>query len=89
MTAHLSAVTAVSGMLVMAYFVVSMFFLRFWRDTRDRLFILFALAFALLSVQRLVLTFTVTGTVGSTWLYFLRLFAFILIVFAIIDKNRR
>jgi hypothetical protein len=83
------AIAAVSGMLVMGYGIISTYFLRFWRDTRDRLFLLFALAFVLLAVQRLALIFTPAGSAGSTWLYLLRLFAFLLIVYAIIDKNRR
>ncbi len=79
----------ISGMLMMAYAIVSVFFLRFWRDTKDRLFLLFAVAFVLLSVQRLGLSFMVTGTVNETWWYLLRVTAFLLILFAIVDKNRR
>ncbi|HEX8155496.1 MAG TPA: DUF5985 family protein, partial [Thermoanaerobaculia bacterium] len=47
----------VSGALTMGYAVVCLFFLRYWRDTRDRLFAWFAMAFALLAVQRLLLVF--------------------------------
>jgi amino acid transporter len=79
----------VSGAMVMGYLVAGLFFLRFWRDTRDRLFAIFAAAFALLAVQRLVLTLAVhDGDPGSAWIYAIRLVAFLLIIFAIIDKNR-
>ena len=84
-----TASAVVSGMLVMGYAVITIYFLRFWRDTRDRLFLLFALAFVLLALQRLGLTFLDIHTANATWLYVLRLSAFLLIIVAIIDKNRR
>ncbi|HEX6746994.1 MAG TPA: DUF5985 family protein [Longimicrobium sp.] len=79
----------VSGAMVMAYLVAGLFFLRFWRDTRDRLFAIFAAAFWLLAVQRAVLTLLAhPGQEGAIWIYALRLLAFVLILFAVIDKNR-
>ncbi len=75
------------GGLVMGCFVGGLFFLRFWRKTRDRLFAIFALAFWLLGVNWLALAFTEQDEV-KTWYYALRLLAFVLILFAIIDKNR-
>jgi hypothetical protein len=81
--------TLVSGAMVMGYLVAGLFFLRFWRDTRDRLFAIFAGAFWLLAVQRGVLTVVVhQGDEGSVGIYGLRLVAFLLILYAIIDKNR-
>jgi amino acid transporter len=80
----------VSGAMVMGYLVAGLFFLRFWRDTRDRLFAIFAGAFWLLALQRALLTVSARadGGEGSVWLYGLRLLAFLLILAAIIDKNR-
>ena len=79
----------VSGAMVMAYLVAGLFFLRFWRDTRDRLFAIFATAFWLLAVQRAVLTLLAhQGQEGAVWIYALRVLAFLLILFAVIDKNR-
>jgi hypothetical protein len=71
----------------MGCFVAGLFFLRFWRKTRDRLFAIFAAAFWLLGANWLALAFTEVDEV-KTWLYAVRLLAFILILFAIIDKNR-
>jgi len=83
------AVTAmVSGALVMGYAVAALFFLRFWRETRDRLFGIFAAAFALLSVQRLALALSTDPNGDQLLLYGMRLLAFVLILAAIIDKNR-
>jgi hypothetical protein len=77
-----------SGALTMGYFVAGLYFLRFWRDTRDRLFGIFAAAFWLLAVQRAALALTVDPTGEQVLLYSVRLLAFVLILAAIIDKNR-
>ena len=79
----------VSGMLVAGYLVAALFFLRFWTQSRDRLFALFAAAFGLLAVQRIALSITGAPMEDQTIFYLLRLLAFGVIVFAIIDKNRR
>lgn len=78
----------ISGAMVMAYVVVAAFFFKFWRSTRDRLFMIFGLAFFLLSVQRVALGLTTETIEDTTPLYVVRLIAFILILIAIIDKNR-
>lgn len=78
----------VSGMLIMGYLVAGLFFLRFWRETRDRLFGIFAGAFCLLGLQRLLLAVMETSPEGTIGLYAVRLLAFVLILAAIVDKNR-
>jgi hypothetical protein len=78
----------ISGATIMGYGVCALFFLRFWRSTRDRLFLVFSLAFALLALQRLALTLIEPLQEWSTSLYMVRLLAFLLILAAIIDKNR-
>ena len=77
-----------SGAITMGYLVVGLFFLRFRRETRDRLFLIFAIAFWILGVQRVALVLTRHMAETGTGLYLLRLFAFLLILGAIIDKNR-
>ena len=77
----------IAGAITMGCLVVGLFFLRFWRKTRDRLFAIFALAFSLLGTNWLFLAFTGQDEV-NTWYYTVRLLAFVLILFAIIDKNR-
>ena len=78
----------VSGAIAMGYAVAGLFFLRFWRETRDRLFLIFTGAFWVLGLQRLALVFTRDMTEDNTGLYLIRLFAFLLILGAIVDKNR-
>ena len=76
------------GAITMASSVVSVFFLRFWRDTGDRLFAMFAVSFLLLGVTRLGLAMSANlSEAGTSW-YWMRLAAFLLILLAIIDKNR-
>jgi hypothetical protein len=75
----------ISGALTMGYALAAVFFLRFWRDTRDSLFAYFAAAFLLLAVGRLALSIVEPHEV----LYLLRLAAFVLIIVAIAMKNRR
>ena len=76
----------ISGALSTAYVVAGLFFLKFWSASRDRLFGLFAAAFFLLAVQRLMLPFIDPSQ--ATFLYVVRLVAFVLIIVAIVDKNR-
>ena len=79
----------ISGAVLMGYLVAGLFFLRFWRDTRDRLFLIFAIAFGLLGLQRVALGLTWNLLESQTGLYVVRLFAFLLILGAIVDKNRK
>ena len=76
------------GALVMGCFIAGLFFLRFWRKTHDRLFAIFALAFWLLGVNWLALSFTDPQAEFRPALYLIRLLAFVLILFAILEKNR-
>ncbi len=78
----------VAGALTMGYCVAGLFFFRFWRRTADRLFALFAASFAILAIQRIALALTVDIRANSPWLYSLRLVAFLLILAAILEKNR-
>src|SRR3569832_232333 len=50
MTSNLSAV--LSGAVAMASFATTLFFLKFWRQTSDSFFLLFALAFAIDTLSR-------------------------------------
>lgn len=76
------------GLLAASYAVAALFFLRFWRETKDRLFLYFSAAFALLMVQRALLTVMTDMTEHTAWVYSVRLLAYVLILIAIFDKNR-
>ena len=77
-----------SGAVTMGFVIAGLFFLRFWKRTRDSLFIAFALAFWLLGLTQSLLTFTNIPVEERSWLYLLRLAAFSLILISIWLKNR-
>ena len=81
-------VQIMEGAIVMGFAAAGLFFLRFWRETRDRLFLIFSLAFWILGIQRLALALSPSTGEDRTWLYLLRLLGFVLILAAIVDKNR-
>lgn len=77
----------VTGAIVAAALVVSLFFLRFWRQTRDPFFLYFALAFLLQGLGRAAPVFGQDAS-HDALLYVSRLVAYLLIVIAIWTKNR-
>lgn len=80
------------GMIAMGCAVAALYFLRFWRSTGDRLFLIFALAFFLMACIRVGLgcapELGLKADEHSIYLYGLRFVAYVLILAAIIDKNR-
>ena len=76
------------GWLAFGFLVSGVFFLRFWRRTRDELFLAFALAFALLGLGQGLLALANIPTEQRASIYLFRLVAFALILFAIMRKNR-
>jgi uncharacterized membrane protein HdeD (DUF308 family) len=77
-----------SGVIFAGSLTAALFFLRFWRQTGDRLFALFSLSFAVMAVSRLLLTAVDETNEARPWVYLLRLAAFGLIIGAVVDKNR-
>ncbi len=77
-----------SGVVAMGYAVAALFFLRFWRSTHDRLFGLFAASFGILALHRVALLVIDSTSEHQPMVYTARLVAYLLIVFAILDKNR-
>ena len=76
------------GAVAMASFVATLFFLRFWSETRDPLFLFFATAFALDSITRVALAVGHPGDELEPFYYLARLVTFGLIIAGIIYKNR-
>ena len=79
----------IMGAIAMASCISSLFFLRFWRATGDRLFAIFAVSFGLLGVSRFGLAMSYDPSEVNTSWYWVRLAAFLLILIAIVDKNHR
>lgn len=82
----------VDGFLLGVIFAMSitaaLFFLRFWKKTRDLLFLAFAAAFLIEGVNRVSFLFLEFPNEGNPRIYLVRLLAFMLIVAAIASKNR-
>ncbi|HET7548950.1 MAG TPA: DUF5985 family protein [Usitatibacter sp.] len=76
------------GAIALGSIAVSLFFFRFWKSTRDRFFLLFALSFLIEGVNRIVLYESVGLSEDAPIYYLIRLVAYGLILAAIIDKNR-
>ena len=79
----------VSGLITMGFIVSGVFFLRYWTRTRDALFAAFAAAFWMLAANQALLVIARDTLEERSWLYLLRLAAFVLILAAVVAKNRR
>lgn len=75
-----------AGAIMLASIVIAMQFWQCRNRTRDRLFGFFAVAFLLLGLERVSIEFLPDNP--RSMLYVFRLLAFVLIVYAILDKNR-
>lgn len=76
------------GVIVATSLIAALFFLRFWRETRDPLFLAFAAAFFVEGINRVAILFVAKPNEGSPTIYVIRLAAFLLILAAIAWKNR-
>jgi uncharacterized membrane protein HdeD (DUF308 family) len=77
-----------TGAVAMASFIATLFFLRFWRQTRDSFFLLFAVAFAIDAASRFSLALSHVTDETEPWYFVPRVVTFGLIIMAIILKNR-
>ena len=75
------------GAIAMASLIAGLFFLRFWKTTRDRFFLYFALSFWIQAVSRVIQVFMESVPENVPIIYLIRLLAFVLILLAIADKN--
>lgn len=77
-----------SGALVVLSLVPALFFAVSWRRSGDRFFLIFALAFTLLGIERAILGVLNLPESPLLSIYLIRLVGFLLIIIAIVDKNR-
>ena len=81
--------TFLYGMTAMGCAVAALVFLRHWRQSLDRLFFTFSLAFWLLAFNYVVRGLYPAATEWQLSVFLVRLLAFCLILYAIVQKNRR
>jgi hypothetical protein len=79
----------VSGLITMGFLISGLFFVRYWVRTRDMLFAAFAAAFWLLGANQTLLALSNLPVEERSWIYLLRLAAFVIIMTAVAVKNRR
>ncbi|HEY8313688.1 MAG TPA: DUF5985 family protein [Candidatus Baltobacteraceae bacterium] len=77
-----------NGVVAMGAAVAAAYFAHFWRLTSERLLLLFAIAFGLIAIERIILSVLDFPEQGQPLIYLLRFIAFAIILIAIIDKNR-
>jgi hypothetical protein len=76
-----------AGAAALGYALAAVFFLRFWRTTRDRLFLAFCAGFVLLAANQVLAALLEAGDERTPFVYSLRVLGFLLILWAIVDKN--
>ncbi|HSU19490.1 MAG TPA: DUF5985 family protein [Acidobacteriaceae bacterium] len=77
------------GFVATTSLVAAMFFLRFWVRTRDFLFMAFAIAFAFQAVASAYMVVVGNPNRVRSWIYAVYLATYLLLLFAILRKNRR
>ncbi|QGN54124.1 DUF5985 family protein [Novosphingobium sp. Gsoil 351] len=77
-----------AGAITFGFGAIGLFFLRYWLRSKDGLFLAFAIAFWLLGIGQALTTLSEWPVEERSWLYLLRLAAFLLIIIAIWRKNR-
>lgn len=85
-----------NGISVATFAASGVFFLKFWKASRDRFYLLFTAACWLLSFERVVLFFVHDAaasirsalTEASSWVYLFRLAAFAAILMAVVGRNK-
>jgi hypothetical protein len=83
------AVIFLQGLSSMGAYASSLFFFRFWRQSRDSLFVFFSAAFALFGLSWSLLALISPAGDSAPYIYGLRLVAFALIIVGTIRKNRK
>ncbi|MFZ1988502.1 MAG: DUF5985 family protein [Alphaproteobacteria bacterium] len=81
-----TAYTFIGGLLTMGFTMGGFYFLKFWRRTRDSVFLSFGAAFLLLAFSHAMGAF-IGKADNHAWSYLPRLLAFLLIITAIVSKN--
>jgi hypothetical protein len=78
----------VLGGIATASFAVALFFLQYWRSTRDRFFLFLSASFLIEAANRLHMGLVAASSETEPVNYLVRLVSYSLILVAIWDKNR-
>jgi hypothetical protein len=83
----MSVIDFMAGAATMGFLVGALFFLRFWTRTHERLFLAFAVAFAVLAVSQALAQWLGQADERIGIAYLLRILGFALILGGIVDRN--
>ena len=75
------------GAISMACFTIALFFLRFWKTTRDRFFLLLAASFLVEGFERIAIAGIPHSGEHEPFFYLIRLLGFVILLYGIIEKN--
>jgi len=75
------------GVIATSSLAVGLYFLKFWRSTRDAFFLSFGAAFIIEALNRCTFLFSAKPNEASPWIYLVRLLSLLLILSAILRKN--
>jgi hypothetical protein len=78
----------ISGVLSAFSATIALFFLRFYRESKDRLFAFFSAAFGLLALDWLAMCLVSPPHESQHYVFLFRFLAFVLIAAGVVDKNR-
>lgn len=79
----------IAGCTFLGFMIVAAHFFKFWRLTKDRFFLLFAVAFFLFGVEKICVSLIIGSAETVSYIYIIRLLASCFILAAIIEKNRK
>ena len=77
------------GVIATSTLVAAAFFLRFWRRTRDPLFLAFGIAFLIEALNRCAVLFVEKPFEGSPGIYIIRLVSYLLIQSSVASPSAR
>lgn len=80
--------TFLYGATTLGLIANSLFFLKHYRRTGDKLLMWFGWAFGLMAIERVVLAIQGAKSDAHSLVYLVRLVAFLLLIYGIIEKNR-
>jgi uncharacterized membrane protein HdeD (DUF308 family) len=86
-TTHPVADVFLLGFIAACSLVAMIFFLRYWRDARDPLFLAFAAFFGIQGIVYSIVPSLSRPNEGNVWLFLLRLLSVIWVLGAILWKN--
>lgn len=78
-----------SGVMFTTFAASGLFFFRFWKKTLERFFLYFSFACWMISFERIPIMIYSTDLEAHSWIYLFRLTAFLLILMAAYQANKR